>query len=107
MNGSVGAIDITYILPELGKSLGTQLKKQMTFPTLKEHGITLERIEATIECTRSDYEMSGHLDVPLGQPLIVYRYTAYTCLEKPILHGETISRADRFCYALSLTCASA
>lgn len=105
MNGSVGALDITYILPELGKQFAAQLKKQMTFPTLKEHGITLEHIEATIECTHSDYDMSRHLDVPLGQPLIVYRYTAYTQQEKPILHGETISRADRFCYSLNLTCA--
>lgn len=105
MNGSVGALDITYILPEFGKPFAAQLKKQMTFPVLEEHGITLEHIEATIECTQSDYEMSRHLEVPLGQSLIVYRYTAYAQHKKPILHGETISRADRFCYSLSLTCA--
>ena len=106
MDGSVGALDITYILPELGKRFGPQLKKQMTFPVLKEHGILLGQIEATIECTRADYEMSRHLEVPLGQPLISYCYTAYAQEETPILYGETISRADRFCYSLSLTCAS-
>lgn len=106
MNGSVGAIDITYILPELGKRFSAQLKKQMTFPILEKHGITIEHIEATIECTHSDYETSQQLEVPLGQPLIVYRYTAYTHHEKPILHGETISRADRFCYSLSLSAAT-
>lgn len=102
MNGSVGAVDITYILPALGKQFGTQLKKQMTFPTLEEHAITIEHIDAIIECTHADYEMSNHLEVPLGQPLIVYRYTAYTQNEKPVLHGETISRADRFCYSLTI-----
>ncbi|MEL6604181.1 MAG: GntR family transcriptional regulator [Cyanobacteria bacterium J06614_10] len=102
MNGSVGAVDITYILPTLGKQFAPQLKKQMTFPTLEQHGISIEHIEAIIECTHADYEMSNHLEVPLGQPLIVYRYTAYTRHEKPVLHGETISRADRFCYSLTI-----
>ena len=102
MDGVVGAVDITYILPELGKQYGAQLKKQMTFPTLEEHAIAIEHIEAVIECTHADYEMSEHLEVPLGHPLIVYRYTAYTYNEKPVLHGETISRADRFCYSLTI-----
>lgn len=103
MDGAVGAIDITYILPELGKQFASQLKQQMTFPVLESQGLSIERIEATIECTHADYETSGYLEVPLGHPLIVYRYTAYTHSEKPVLHGETISRADRFCYALTIS----
>ncbi len=103
MDGAVGAIDITYILPALGKQFGPELKKQMTFPTLEKHAIAIEHIDATIECTHADYEISGHLEVPLGQPLIVYRYTAYTHSNKPVLHGETISRADRFCYSLKVS----
>lgn len=103
MDGAVGAIDITYILPALGEQFGPQLQKQMTFPTLEENAIALERIDAIIECTHADYEISEHLEVPLGQPLIVYRYTAYTAKQQPILHGETISRADRFCYSLTIS----
>lgn len=102
MDGAVGAIDITYILLALGKQFGSQLQQQMTFPTLEENAIALERIDAIIECTHADYEISEHLEVPLGQPLIVYRYTAYTANQQPILHGETISRADRFCYSLTI-----
>lgn len=102
MDGAVGAVDITYILPALGQQFRDQLKRQMTFPTLEENAIAIERIDAVIECTHADYEMSGHLEVPLGQPLIVYRYTAYTTGQQPILHGETISRADRFCYSLTV-----
>ena len=102
MDGAAGAVDVTYILPTLGKDLGKVLKKQMTFPTLEAHAIAIERIDAVIECTHADYEMSGYLEVPLGQPLIVYRYTTYTHSQRPILCGETISRADRFCYSLSV-----
>ncbi|MEL6353024.1 MAG: GntR family transcriptional regulator [Cyanobacteria bacterium J06627_28] len=102
MNGAVGAIDISYILPELGKQFGSALKRSMTFPTLEKHAIALTRIDAIIECTHADYETSSYLEVPLGYPLIVYRYTAYSTDQKPILCGETISRADRFCYSLTI-----
>ena len=47
----------------------------------------------TASCSRTE--------VPLGQPLMVYRYTAYSTHSQPVLYGETISRADRFCYSLS------
>ncbi|MGD1895680.1 MAG: GntR family transcriptional regulator [Phormidesmis sp.] len=102
MNGAVGAIDISYILPELGKSLGPQLKQEMTFVVLEECAIAIESIDATIECTRADYETSDYLEVPLGHPLIVYRYIVYGPAQKPILCGETLSRADRFCYSLNI-----
>ncbi len=102
MDGAAGALDITYILPELGQQFGTQLKQQMTFPVLEQQAIAIVRIEAVIECTHADYDMSTYLEVPLGQPLIVYRYTTYTHHQRPILHGETISRADRFCYSLTI-----
>jgi GntR family transcriptional regulator len=102
MDGAAGAVDISYILPELGQRFAAELKCQMTFPTLENNGIAIERIDAVIECTHADYEMAGYLEVPLGQPLIVYRYTTYSGNHRPILHGETISRADRFCYSLSI-----
>ncbi|MEM1242792.1 MAG: GntR family transcriptional regulator [Cyanobacteria bacterium P01_H01_bin.26] len=102
MDSAVGAVDMSYILLALGQEFGPQLKQQMTFPTLEANGVIVEQIDAVIECTHADYEMSSHLEVSLGQPLIVYRYTAYTRKQRPILYGETISRADRFCYSLSL-----
>ncbi|MGB7084403.1 MAG: GntR family transcriptional regulator [Phormidesmis sp.] len=102
MDGAVSAVDITYILPELGDRLGAQLKQKMTFPTLEANAIAIERIDAVIECTHADYEMSNYLEVPIGQPLIVYRYTTYSENQRPIVHGETLSRADRFCYSLSI-----
>lgn len=102
MDDAVGAIDISYVLPELGKQFGPDFKRQMTFSVLEKHAIAIDRIDATIECTHADYETSDYLEVPLGQPLIVYRYAAYTADPQPILYGETISRADRFCYTLTV-----
>ncbi|MEL6224649.1 MAG: GntR family transcriptional regulator [Cyanobacteria bacterium J06626_14] len=102
MDGVAGAIDMSYVLPEFGQQFRTQLKRQMTFPTLEENGIPIEQIDAVIESTHADYEAGDYLDVPLGHPLIVYRYTTYTTNHRPIVYGETISRADRFCYALTI-----
>lgn len=101
MDGAPGAVDLSYLRFDLGQQYAAQLKSAMTFPTLEEHGIAIDRIDAVIECTHADYEMSGYLEVPLGQPLIVYRYKTYGRDQQPLLEGETISRADRFCYSLS------
>ena len=96
-----GGVDITYILPEIGQKLATELKQNMTFPILERHNWKINRVAAIIECTNANLELSEYLDVPLGHPLLVYRHTAYTTNNRPIVHGETISRGDRFCYAVN------
>jgi len=102
MNGVPGGIDITYLLPELGSALMSELQQRMTFPVLEEHGVPIERIDAILECTTATYEYGQYLEVPLGHPLIVYRHTAYTTGDRPVVHGESISRADRFCYSVTV-----
>jgi GntR family transcriptional regulator len=96
-------IDVTYILPHLGSAFTQDLQRQMTFPILEENGIKIERIEAVLECTRATHEMSQYLNVPLGDPLLVYCYTAYTQGNQPIVCGEAFSRGDRLCYSVTLT----
>ena len=95
-----GGMDITYILPELGVELATELKENMTFPVLERHNHKVDRVSAIIECTNANLELSEYLAVPLGHPLLVYRHTAYTTNNRAVLHGETISRGDRFCYSV-------
>jgi GntR family transcriptional regulator len=101
MDGVAGAIDLSYLNAKFGTPLVSQLEQQMTFPTLAQNGIPVGHVDAVIECTHADYEMSSYLEVPLGHPLMVYRYTAHTANQQPVLHGSTVSRADRFCYSLS------
>jgi GntR family transcriptional regulator len=101
MDGAAGAVDISYLVAELGQRFSTVLDHQMTFPTLAQNGVPIEQVDSLVECTHADYDMSGYLEVPLGHALMVYRYTAYSSHQQPVLHGATISRADRFCYSLS------
>lgn len=97
------AVDITYILPDLGKEFAEDLQLRMTFPTLEQNGVQIERIEATLECTHASHEMSEYLHVPLGGPLLVYCYTAYTKYNQPVVCGEAFSRGDCLCYSVVLT----
>lgn len=97
------AADITYIVSSLGKTYADDLQRRMTFPTLEQNNVAIERVEATLECTHADYEMSTYLDVPLGGPLLVYCYVAYTTHNQPIVCGEAFSRGDRLCYSVVIT----
>jgi GntR family transcriptional regulator len=103
IDGLAGAIDITYTLPELGNAYGEKFKEAMTFSVLEQQGIILDRVHAILECTHADAEISQHLNVPLGHPLLVYRHTAYRQDNTPLVHGETISRADRFAYSVIIS----
>ncbi|MBD2465068.1 GntR family transcriptional regulator [Oscillatoria sp. FACHB-1407] len=96
------AVDITYILKDLGEKYADDLQRQMTFPTLEQHGVPVERVDAILECTRANYETSEYLDVPLGDPLLVYCHTAYSSGNRPIVCGEALSRGDRLCYSIEL-----
>lgn len=107
IDGVPVAIDSTHILPHLGRSFAAELKSQMTFPVLEKNGVAIEQIEATLECTHADYETSEFLHVPLGGPLLVYCYTAYTHDYQPVLCGRCFSRGDRLAYSVVLTKRSA
>lgn len=97
------AVDITYIPLEIGKAFAKELQSSLIYPTLDQRGVSIERVETTLECTHATHEISEHLDIPLGAPLLVNRYTTYTSQDQPIICGETISRGDRLCYSVVLT----
>ncbi len=97
------ALDITYIPIELGETFAQELQSSLIYPTLDSNGVSIERVETILECTHATHEVSEHLDIPLGAPLLVNRYVAYTTGERPVICGETLSSADRLCYSVVLT----
>jgi GntR family transcriptional regulator len=98
----IAALDVTYIIPELGKAYARELKQNMTFPVLEQHGISIDRIEAILSSRQADAETATALDLSLGSPLLVYEHTAYSDNDRPILCGETLSSGDRLAYAITL-----
>ena len=97
------ALDITYIPFDLGKKFAAQLQSSLIYPTLDSNGVSIERVESILECTHATHEVSAALDIPLGAPLLVNRYVAYTTGDQPVICGETLSRGDRLCYSVVLT----
>lgn len=102
-NGIPVAVDTSYILPELGEAYGEELQQYMTFPTLEQNGVMIDRIEATFESDHANYDLSQYLEMPLGSPLLTYRYTAYTWNNRPIVYGYAPSRGDRLRYSVTLS----
>ncbi len=96
-------MDTTYFLQEIGQAFAEKLQSSLIYPTLDKNGISIERVEATLECTHATREISEHLEINLGAPLLVNCYTAYTQRHKPIICGETISRTGCLCYSVTLT----
>jgi GntR family transcriptional regulator len=101
INEAIAALDITYIVPDLGQAHAAELKQRMTFPVLEEQGIPIHRIAAVLSCRQADRETAEILGLSLGSPLLVYEHTAYSD-RRPILCGETLSSGDRLAYSISL-----
>lgn len=96
------AIDITYLPQHWAEHLIEDLQANLLYPTLEQHGISVERVETVIECTHATPETAALLDLSLGAPLLINRYTTYSIGENPILCGETLSRGDRLSYSVVL-----
>ncbi|OUC16529.1 MAG: hypothetical protein B0A82_01290 [Alkalinema sp. CACIAM 70d] len=101
VNQVAAALDITYLVPDLGKIFAAELKQNMTFPVLEQHGISVDRIDALLSCRQADSETAAALGLTLGSPILVYHHTAYTG-DRPILCGETLSSGDRLAYSVTL-----
>jgi GntR family transcriptional regulator len=97
------AVDITYIRVDIGQTFSQELQSSLIYPTLDKNGVSIERVEATLECTHATIELSEALEIPLGAPLLVNAYTAFTQGNQPIICGETLSRGDRLTYSVVLT----
>jgi GntR family transcriptional regulator len=96
------ALDVTYIVPDLGQAFAAELKQRMSFPVLEEQGVSIDRIEAILLSRPVDSETAETLGLAIGSPILVYDYTAYTLNDRPILCGETLSSGDRLAYSITL-----
>ncbi len=96
-------LDMVYFPVEVGEKLSDALQQGFTYTTLDRNGFPLERAEITLESTHATPEIGRYLEVPIGAPLLLYRYVAYSQGDRPVACGEAISRADRACYSVVLT----
>jgi hypothetical protein len=55
------ALDITYIVQDLGKTYVSVLNQNMGFPTLERNGISIDQIEAILSSRQADPETAAAL----------------------------------------------
>lgn len=96
------AFDVAYFPLEVGMSIKEQLQEGFTYATLDHNGFALDYADVVLESTHATHEIGALLEIPLGSPLLIYRYVAYAQGDRPVVCGETFSRADRTCYSVKL-----
>ncbi|MBE9059593.1 GntR family transcriptional regulator [cf. Phormidesmis sp. LEGE 11477] len=97
-NESAIALEIDYFPQKLGQQLAEPLQQGFTYSTLTNHGILLQAAKVSLESIPTTYELSEYLEAPLGMPILVFNYLAYTDKRQPAICGKTLSRSDWTCY---------
>ena len=100
-DGQAIALNISYFL-DIAENLAELLQTGFTYATLHESGDRLSSTEVVLESTHATSEIAEYLQASIGTPILVYRYVAYGKSDRPLVGGETLSRADRTCYSASL-----
>ena len=101
-DGQAIALDISYFPIDIAENLAELLQTGFTYATLHESGYHLVSTEVVLESTHATSEIAEYLQASIGTPILVYRYVAYGKSDRPLVCGETLSRADRTCYSASL-----
>ena len=101
-DGEAIALEIAYFPLDIGENLAELLQAGFTYATLQESGYCIASTEVILESTHATSEIAECLQVSVGTPTLIYSYIAYDRHQRPIVCGETFSRADRTCYSVSL-----
>jgi GntR family transcriptional regulator len=68
----------------------------------KKYRIAIPEAENTVEAILADPETAGHLEVPVGSPLLDVEGVYYDRRRKPRYYTRSIFRADRYKFTVSL-----
>jgi GntR family transcriptional regulator len=101
-DGEPVSLDITYLPETLGRQLRGGLSNEFVIPLLRDKGVALNRIRYRLEAGSATERERNSLNVPIGSPLLSVHYMPIGFLQKPLLVGHIVSRADMFAYELSV-----
>jgi DNA-binding GntR family transcriptional regulator len=101
INDSPVAIDNAFIEKKLVDNIIEELKNHFLFQTLDKYNFKIHKVHSLIECAHSTNDESQYLEIPIGTPLLVNNYLAFS-KEKPIVSGFLQARGDRLSYSVIL-----
>jgi len=97
-NNEPVALDTILLPRKLGDLLKPKLRGQFVMSLIQTHHIEPDHIDYQFEGATATEEQASLLNVVIGFPLLVIRYTPIGKNGLPLLMGRTTSRADRFVY---------
>ena len=97
------ALEIDYFPEAIGISLMDQLQQGFTYSTLKANGISLNTGKVSLGTIPATYELTEHLNIPLGMPLLVLDFVVYAENHQPVVCGKVLSHSNWLCYTSEIT----
>ncbi|NEZ64573.1 GntR family transcriptional regulator [Leptolyngbyaceae cyanobacterium CCMR0082] len=97
------ALEIDYFLETIGASLADQLQQGFTYSTLKANGVNLSTGKVTLGTVPATYELTKHLNIPLGMPLLVLDFVVFSDNLQPVVCGKVLSHSNWLCYTSEIT----
>jgi len=107
MDGQPFALTITYLPPDLGKSLSpADLRRKALMEVLMDSGITLSSASQSIRAQLADLDVGSQIDVELGAAVLFVERIVHDTTGRPVEYVRSWYRGDRYEYAVTLDLAA-
>ena len=108
MDGQPFALTITYLPPDLGKTLTPAgLRRKALMELLMDSGISLSSASQSIRAQLADLDVCSQIEVELGAAVLFVERIVHDTAGRPVEYVRSWYRGDRYEYAVTLDLAPA
>jgi GntR family transcriptional regulator len=103
MDGQPFALTITYLPPDLGKTITPAgLRKSALMELLMDSGISLSSASQSIRAQLADLDVCSQIDCELGAAVLFVERIVHDTAGRPVEYVRSWYRGDRYEYAVTL-----
>lgn len=103
MDGQPFALTITYLPPDLGKTITPAgLRRKALMELLIDAGVVLSSATQAIRAQLADVEVCAQIDVELGAPVLYVERIVHDTAGRPVEYVRSWYRGDRYEYTVTL-----
>jgi GntR family transcriptional regulator len=103
MDGQPFALTITYLPPDLGKTITPAgLRRKALMELLMDTGISLSSASQSIRAQLADLDVGSQIDVELGAAVLFVQRIVHDTTGRPVEYVRSWYRGDRYEYAVTL-----
>jgi DNA-binding GntR family transcriptional regulator len=96
------ALHTLYMRPKMAQSLRNELSQQFIFRLLEDRKLDVANLKCEFSAVPLNDEQARILQLQPGLPMLRIDYTHIDKLDAPEMFGQTICRADRFVFEVTL-----